>query len=102
MTRDADVLRAILEMLEGLEGPFEAPSWEELASEHGENEVLYNTALLRDEGYIRVVDNSTAEEASQIQVPDSQDSLGAGRLTWKGHELLAQFRSSKFGPEITF
>lgn len=102
MHRDGPVLEAILDVLERLDAPLEEPDWAALAAEHGEDAVLYNTALLRDMGYVRVEDTSTNEAATSIDVPDSLDALGAGRLTWEGHDLLNQFRSDKHGPEITF
>jgi hypothetical protein len=102
MQRDGPVLKAILDMLERLDDPLAEPDWSALAAEHGAHEVLYHTALLRDEGYVRVADASTDETATALDIPASLDALGAGRLTWEGHDLLDQFRSDKHGPEITF
>lgn len=102
MQRDGPALKAILDMLESLDDPLEEPDWAALATEHGEDAILYHTALLRDMGYLRVADASTDEDATAIGLPDSLDALGVGRLTWEGHDLLDQFRSDKHGPEITF
>jgi len=102
MQRTGPVLKAILEMLERLDDPLAEPDWSALATEHGEDEVLYHTALLRDMGYVRIADASTDDPATAIDLPDSLDALGAGRLTWEGHDLLDQFRSDRAGPEITF
>lgn len=102
MQRAGPVLKAILDMLERLDAPLEEPDWSTLVAEHGKHEVLYNIALLRDMGYVRIEDASTNETAKALDIPDSPKALGAGRLTWEGHDLLDQFRSDKHGPEITF
>lgn len=93
-----DVVKDVLELIADRENLFEAPDWAEVASEHGEHAVLLAVALLKDAGYIRVVDSSSSMAANALGVPASLGSLGPARLTWSGRSQLSELRGDSSFP----
>ena len=88
MKRDMDLIRRILEYLEGQETPglFTPPEFPNVST----HQVCYHAKLCRQAGYI-----SDYEETVGGDGPPRILICRLGELTWAGHEALNGLRSTK-------
>ena len=84
--RDMDLIRRILEYLEGQPGPgpFRPPELPNVPT----HEVCYHARLCRQAGYI-----SEYKETLGGDGPPRVPICSLGELTWDGHEALGRMRS---------